>query len=159
MLTKPVSESWLSAVDGADEIERKMWQAYEGRFAAAHQESLAWRYVPATAEERAIVEKYFPAERLATKKGDATFDVDVARVHFSEWEAPVSYGTITEWKVRESWGRKFLTIKLNTPARRKVEIPLHRFPAGESVAALFHRYLSRHGVMTQYQAENTRKSA
>jgi Zn-dependent protease with chaperone function len=159
MLTAPVSASWLADIEGSAEIEARMWQAYEERFSAAHEESLAWRLTPTGDEERAIVEKHFPAQTLSTKKSDATLDVDFARVSFSEWEAPVSYSAVTAWNARESWGRKILTLTLNTPARKKAEIPLHRFADADGVVALVHRYASRHAVMTQYQAEQSRRSA
>ena len=151
LLTAPVNTSWLSDIDGAEDLERQMWKAYEDRFAAAHEEALAWRYAPATDEERQIVEKYFPAVSVATKKADASLAVDFGQVRFSEWDAAVGYGDIKECSIRESLGRKFLTIKLAADGK-KVEIPLHRFANGDGVVALFERYSARHAFMTQQQA-------
>jgi Zn-dependent protease with chaperone function len=143
LLTTPANTSWLSDIDGAEELERQMWKTYEDRFAAAHEEALAWRYPPSTDEERQIVEKYFPAVNVATKKADASLDIDFAQVRFSEWQAGVAYGDIKECGVRDSLGRKFLTIKLEADGK-KVEIPLHRFANGDGVVALFERYSARH---------------
>jgi hypothetical protein len=158
VVTAPVRESWLSDIDGAAEIERQMWEAYEARFAAAHEEALAWRLTPATPEEQAIVEKYFPAEKIVSKD-NTTLDVTFARIVFSEWGAPVTFDTITGCEIRESFGRKFLTIQLNSVERKKVEIPLHRFTDADAVVAVFNRYLSRHTFMTQHQTESARRSA
>ena len=72
MLLTAVQESWLADIADAEQIEQKMWKAYEDRFSAAHEESLAWRYRPDTREERVIVEKYFPSQKRVTKKSDAT---------------------------------------------------------------------------------------
>jgi len=153
LLVSPVAVSWLGDIDGAEEMERQMWQAYEERFAAAHEESLAWRYVPDSDEERQLVEKYFPAVRYATKKNDAILEVDFARVRFSEWDAAMEYAEIKEWSIRESLGRKFLTIKLNTE-RKKLEIPLSRFANGNEIVALLQRYSARHSVMTEHRAQS-----
>ena len=152
LLTAPVNTSWLSDIDGAEDLERQMWKAYEDRFAAAHEEALAWRYAPATDEERQIVEKYFPAVNVATKKADASLAVDFAQVRFSEWHGGIGYGDIKECSIRESLGRKFLTIKLAADGK-KVEIPLHRFANGDGVVALFERYSARHAFMTQQASD------
>ena len=151
VLLEPVSESWLNDIEQAGQIEAQMWQAYENQFAAAHEEALAWRYVPSSDEERTIVEKYFPAQQHSTKKHDATLEIDVAGIRFSEWDAPVSYSEITQCATRDSLGRKFLTLKLSGP-RKKVELPLHRFASGDDIVAVFQRYFARHGVMTEQRA-------
>jgi Zn-dependent protease with chaperone function len=153
LLTAPVQASWLGDIEGAEEIERDMWQAYEQQFASAHEESLAWRYVPDTDAERDIVVKYFPGMRIATKKNDAWLEIDYTRVNFTEWDAPVEYGEIKECSIRESFGRKFLTIKL-TSDRKKVEIPLNRLASADDAVATLERYHARHTSMTEYRAQN-----
>ena len=151
LLTSPVADTWLNDIDDAAGMEQQLWQAYEDRFAAAHEESLAWRYVPETDEERALVIKYFPPDTRATKKQDATLLIDFERVCFSEWESSVGYGDIDSCEMRESLGRKFLTLKL-TNGRPKVEIPLHRFADADGVVNTFQRYYARHVTMTQHRA-------
>jgi Zn-dependent protease with chaperone function len=159
MLTEAVSHSWLDDIDGATDIERQMWTAYEQRFADAHEEALAWRYLPASDAERAHVEKFFPAWEVATKKSDATLHGDIETIRFSEWPAGrIAYGDIKECKVRESLGRKFLTIKVNTPAA-KVEIPLHRFANQPELLNVFERYLARHQMAVAHQQKSQDSSA
>jgi hypothetical protein len=100
------------------------------------------------------VEKYFPKLTHQTKKMDATLEMDFTRMRFSEWDGPVSYGEIAECGIRESLGRKFLTIKLNSP-RKKVELPLNRFSDGTEIVGHFERYLARHRFMTEHLKENS----
>lgn len=151
LLTAPVHTSWLTDIDGAEDLEKQMWKTYEDRFAAAHEETLAWRYAPSTDEERQLVEKYFPPAKVSTRSADATLEVDFVGVRFSEWHDTVAYGDIRECGIRESFGRKFLTLKLVNGAK-DVEIPLHRFADVDEVVALFERYNARHSYMTQQRA-------
>ena len=158
MLLHPVQESWLADITDAEQIEQRMWQAYEDRFSAAHEESLAWRYRPDSREERAIVEKYFPSQKRVTKKGDATLVIDFEQISFSDWDAPVSYDQIKSCEMRESFGRHMLTLKLNT-ARRKAEFNVGRFADRSEVTACFQRYYARHVTMVQDRADGSDAAA
>ena len=161
LLVQPVVASWLTDIDDAEGIEQKMWQAYEERFAAAHEQALAYRYLPENAEEQAVVEKYFPAQTFATTKTDATLAINYEHVHFSEWESPVAYGEIVSCEVRESFGRKFLSLNRGK-SLKKVEVKLGLFPNGNDVVACFQSYYSRHLAVQQHRerlAEPERKSA
>jgi Zn-dependent protease with chaperone function len=151
VLLAPVQASWLADITDAEQIEQRMWTAYEGRFSAAHEESLAWRYRPDTREERAIVEKHFPSQKRVTKKGDATLVIDFEQISFSDWDAPVSYDQIKSCEMRESFGRHLLTLKLTT-SRKKVEFNVGRFADRNEVVACFQRYYARHVTMVQYKA-------
>jgi hypothetical protein len=53
----------------APRIEERLWAAYEQRFAANHEQSLAYRYEPANEEEKAVVLRYFPPVSFALAKG------------------------------------------------------------------------------------------
>lgn len=57
-----VTNSWHSEILNAADIEGRLWAAYESRFAQAHEQVLAYRYLPANDAERAIVLKYFPPQ-------------------------------------------------------------------------------------------------
>lgn len=151
LLLQPVESSWLAEIEGAEAIEQQMWSAYENRFAAAHEESLAWRYVPQNDEERAVVEAHFPAVQMRTKKQDATLEMDFTGLRFSEWEGPVVYGDIESCEVRESFGRKFLSLKRGK-GTKKVEVPLNRFADSDQLVGHFQRFYARHQNVQQYQA-------
>ena len=61
--------TWADAIHSASAIEQRLWGQYEEQFAQNHEETLAWRYEPATDEEREHVEKYFPPVQFEVKKG------------------------------------------------------------------------------------------
>jgi Zn-dependent protease with chaperone function len=69
LLQAAPTASWIDAILTAGGIEERLWGAYEARFKASHEASLAWRYLPATEEERALVLKHFPGRTFPTKKG------------------------------------------------------------------------------------------
>ncbi|HJU39843.1 MAG TPA: M48 family metallopeptidase [Tahibacter sp.] len=71
IVATPAVAPWTNDIANADAIEREQWQAFERQFAQAHEEALAYRYEPATDEERALVERWFPAQRFALKKDEA----------------------------------------------------------------------------------------
>lgn len=63
------STTWADDVLDAAEIEGRLWGAYEARFQAQHEISLAWRYLPSTDEERALVMRHFPDKVFPQKDG------------------------------------------------------------------------------------------
>ena len=71
VLTAEVASGWTSRITTAEAIEARLWADYEARFAQVHEQDLAYRYLPQDDAERAIVEKYFPAQLFALKGGNA----------------------------------------------------------------------------------------
>lgn len=69
LLQAPPADSWADAILTASAIEGRLWAAYEARFKTSHEESLAWRYLPATDEERALVLRFFPDLAFPLKGG------------------------------------------------------------------------------------------
>ncbi len=67
--TPPVA-TWAEDIRTAADIEARLWAAYEQRFAAVHEYSLAYRYLPANPQEAAVVAKYFPPVDFSLKRGD-----------------------------------------------------------------------------------------
>lgn len=63
------ADSWVEHLPGVDGIEARLWAAYETRFVSAHEITLAYRYLPRNDEERALVEKFFPARSFVLKDG------------------------------------------------------------------------------------------
>lgn len=61
--------TWVDDMPTAPRIEERLWAAYEQRFAANHEQSLAYRYEPANEEEKAVVLRYFPPVSFALAKG------------------------------------------------------------------------------------------
>lgn len=71
VVATPAAAPWTNDIVDADAMEQAQWQAFEQQFSQAHEEALAYRYEPATDEERALVERWFPAQRFALKKDEA----------------------------------------------------------------------------------------
>ncbi|RYX97321.1 MAG: peptidase M48 [Comamonadaceae bacterium] len=77
IVTTVPQTTWADEITTAADIEQRLWNDYEQRFAAAHEESLAYRYEPATEDERAIVLRYFPPVSFDLGKGqriDSTYE-------------------------------------------------------------------------------------
>ena len=72
--------TWADDIETATAIEQRLWSDYEQRFVANHELSLAYRYEPATEEERAVVLRHFPPVTFALKDGER-IDVDYAGLH------------------------------------------------------------------------------
>jgi len=63
--------SWADDIETAAAIEQRLWSDYEQRFVQNHELSLAYRYEPATDEERAVVLRHFPPVAFALKNGES----------------------------------------------------------------------------------------
>ncbi|AGU49755.1 putative peptidase, M48 family [Variovorax paradoxus B4] len=63
--------SWADDIETAAAIEQRLWSDYEQRFVQNHELSLAYRYEPATEEERAVVLRHFPPAAFALKNGES----------------------------------------------------------------------------------------
>lgn len=60
VLGHPVLQSWSGEIHTSEVIEARLWAAYESHFAQVHEQDLAYRYLPRTEAERAIVVQCFP---------------------------------------------------------------------------------------------------
>ncbi|MGC4001163.1 MAG: M48 family metallopeptidase [Anaeromyxobacter sp.] len=139
LLQQRPAATWLDEVPVAPEIEARLWDAYEARFKAVHEESLAWRYLPATAEEQALVERYFPARAFPAKEGEVRLT----------WEAltgpdgaAVLLAGIEKAKVEDGTFSKRLELQLRDGGKFKLDLkPLG--DAQKEFLAAFGRYWQR----------------
>jgi len=92
LVAEPGDGRWFGAIDDAEEVERAQWRAFEDKFRAFHEGTLAYRFLPETDEERAIVVKNFPEVTIEGKKGSLTLDCD--GLHYSAWPGRVEYSEI-----------------------------------------------------------------
>lgn len=67
--TQLPAQTWLDDIPTAGQIEQRLWAKYEQGFTEVHEETLAWRYEPANAEEESVVLHYFPPVDFELKKG------------------------------------------------------------------------------------------
>lgn len=93
--------TWAQEILTADDIEQRLWSAYETEFAQDHERSLAYRYEPATDTERAVVLKYFPPVSFALK-GDATVEVSIDGIRTSADGTTVFWDAVKDLQFKES---------------------------------------------------------
>jgi Zn-dependent protease with chaperone function len=155
-VTAAPAETWFTEIGDADRIEASLWQVYEARFQAAHEASLAYRYLPSTAEERAHVERFFPPLQLAGKSGEPPLAVDCAQIHYGAWTDAVAWGSIKDIRADDKTFRgKVLTIQVVTAsgATEKRTVPLGKLIDGDdavlqAVGRYYDRYLNAKAYQT-----------
>ncbi|MGJ7497402.1 M48 family metallopeptidase [Variovorax sp. RT4R15] len=77
--------TWVDDMPTAAAIEQRLWSAYEQRFAADHEHSLAYRYEPANEEEREIVLRHFPTVVFEVAKG-SLIEITYQGIHAASCE-------------------------------------------------------------------------
>jgi len=150
--------TWFTEIGDAERIEASLWQAYEARFQAAHEESLAYRYLPTTPEERAHVERYFPPLDLAGTSGHPSFAIDCLQLHYGAWTGPVAWASVQDINAADQTFRgKVLTFQVVTPAgKEKRTVPLKKLADGDqAVLDAVSRYYSRYRNAAAYQSQVT----
>jgi Zn-dependent protease with chaperone function len=110
ILLAPVTGSWVEAIAPANDIETRLWTAYEARFSAAHELALAYRYLPEGEEQRAHVERFFPAQTFAGKEQHPAVQLDHAKVAQADWE--LALADVKELAVETRLFKKYLDLKL-----------------------------------------------
>jgi len=104
--------TWADEILSAHAIEQRLWLAYEQRFAENHELALAYRYEPATDEERQLVLQYFPPV-VFTLKNDATVEVNYRGIAPSAGEAMVPWNAIKALQYNASSFGDSLTVTLH----------------------------------------------
>jgi Zn-dependent protease with chaperone function len=154
-VTATAAETWFSEIGDAEAIESALWKAYEARFQAAHEQSLAYRYLPATPEEREHVERFFPPLRLAGKPGEPALDLDCLQVAYGGWPSAVAWADVTDIKAADQTFRgKVLTFHVRDAAGRteKRNVPLRTLADGDDpVLHAVGRYYGRHRAAAEYR--------
>ncbi len=154
----PVTDSWFTAIDGAEAIEAEQWKTFEESFHKAHQQTLAWRYKPEGESEIRHVTKYFPELQFTNPKG-ITATLDYEKLRLSDWDAPVLFSTITRCRLEERLGRHKLMIEYRIEgqpkATRKVSYKDFKDfkPDGANFLQTFQTYYGRYLTAKKYQAE------
>ncbi|MEO5820401.1 MAG: M48 family metallopeptidase [Vicinamibacteraceae bacterium] len=156
-VTATPAETWFSEIGDAERIEATLWKAYEARFLAAHEASLAYRYLPSTAAERTHVERYFPPVQLAGKSEHPALALDCAQIHYGDWVDAVAWAAISNIKAADQTFRgKVLTLQVVTASggTEKRTIPLSKLADGDAaVLQVVSRYFDRHANAVAYQRQ------
>lgn len=112
IVTTPPASGWIDDIHVAASIETELWTEYEKMFADAHEHSLAYRYLPATDAERAIVLRYFPDVSFELGK-DERIGISVAGLSLPESEDLLSWDDIKTFEYENGMGADILKISLN----------------------------------------------
>jgi hypothetical protein len=148
LLSQPVADSWTSAIANAEAIEGRLWDDYERRFLAAHERALAYRYRPATDEERAIVSRHFPPREIPTKNGEVVH-MDYARIELPNG-VPVSFDEVRGAEVNERLFKKYLDLKLHSGDKCSLALG-DLLMESDDFLRIFNLYYGRHLTMVEHQ--------
>jgi Zn-dependent protease with chaperone function len=146
IVASTAARTWFNEIGDAERIEAELWKAYQERFRAAHEVSLVYRYLPATPEERAHVERVFPPLALEGKKDGASLRVDCLQFHYQAWQAPVEWSQIKDMNASEiPFVGKVLNIRYHLGGSvEKCQLPLHKLvEKDDGVIEIINRYYGR----------------
>lgn len=104
--------TWYAKIPDAGRRESALWTVYEEGFRRVHERSLAFRYLPSTPSEAAIVALAFPEVTLPTKKG-TTVTIDHEKLTFAAWPTPVRFDQIAQIGAQKEWGIAVLDLQVH----------------------------------------------
>ena len=149
LLAAPGDGGWYRMIDKAEEIERQQWDDFEAKFRSFHEATLPYRFLPETDDERAIVDKAFPAVTVEGKAGSLALDYE--RLHFTTWTTPIEYREITQCAVNDG----VLQINYQRDGKKKEKLKLKTFGKRQQEALdAIQRYWGRYQSAAAYQAQN-----
>ncbi len=144
VLGDPVEQSWSSEILTGAAIEARLWGEYESHFAHAHDRTLAYRYLPANDEERAIVATHFPPMNFALDLGrslEVRYDgLALPDKRYLPWD------DIRDLNYEDNYGDDVLVLTLDDGAgtkKSKVALPNIK-PQREELKAALGQYWYRH---------------
>jgi len=142
------NDTWFSEIGDAAAIERALWDAYEARFRTAHEQSLAYRYLPSTPEERAHVERFFPSRNVPGKKaGTSALVIDCEKLRYVDWPRAVAWAAVEKIIAKdEPFRGRILTFKMVGGGNRQtLKLPLRKLGIKPNeAAALIQQYFARY---------------
>lgn len=137
---------WYHYIPTAAQMEKQQWREYEDQFRRFHEQSLSYRYLPETDEERAIVVKYFPPLAFAGSKDVLEFDHE--KMDYNKWSQSIRYGEITNLSLDEN---SVLTIHYQRQGNHTRSIKMSDFANKQEVLDTINHYYGRYLAAVQYQ--------
>lgn len=154
LITSSPATTWASDIRTAAEIEQRLWTVYEEQFAAAHEQSLAYRYEPANDVEQAVVLKYFPPI-VFELKGGKSIQVTYAGPVLPNQSTVLSWDSVSDLKYDNGIGGDVLEI--SHPEKgwlgaktTKVKLPGIKNQR-EQLKSVLGQYWQRHQIMRREQ--------
>ena len=149
LVSTPGDGRWYHKIDGAEQIERQQWSEFEDQFRAVHEQTLAYRFLPETDEEREIVARAFPEITITGKKGSLVINHE--SLTYSEWPESVHFGQIINFTLQDNGT---LDIQYNPANKQKRSIPTKTFgPRQQEALGAINHYNSRYMNALAYQRE------
>jgi Zn-dependent protease with chaperone function len=154
ILGVPGDGHWYRSITGAEELERQQWDQFEAQFRAYHEQTLPYRFLPATDEERQIVLAAFPEVSFTGKKGTLTLDYD--KMHYSSWPGPLRFAEIVKFLLNNSG---VLTVQHKGSGKRGLEVKMKDFGnAKQQVLDAINKYYVRYQMAVNYQKKKMVKA-
>ncbi len=147
ILATPGDGRWFQRILNAQEIEQKQWEKFENQFRDYHEETLPYRLLPETDEERAIVTQAFPNVFFDGLQG--TMSLKYESIHFTGWPAPIPFREINQFVLNE----KTLEVKYGPGGKQKQKIPFKDFFRREEALEAINCYYGRHMHAAAYQQQ------
>ena len=91
--------AWHHRIATAAELERRQWAVFEARFRDYHETTLAYRLLPETEQERAIVEKAFPEVRF--DGADGSLVINYEKMVYDRWSQPLYFREIASFTLHD----------------------------------------------------------
>lgn len=157
---EPVSSTWLSAIPTGAVIERELWRQYEAPRRAPHDESLAYRYLPSTEDERAVVEGYFPRREIMDSQGKPLMFFDCEGIHWHAWPAAVAWDEVDELDATPAENATTLVFQvISASGTSTLTLPLQKQGGvDDAVFEAINTYLIRRRAARQAHEERSAKS-
>lgn len=148
LLSSTGDGGWRHNIPDADTLEHTQWQAYEARFRDYHQRTLPYRFLPATDEEREIVEAVFPSQTFTTKDGELLLDCETFQD--PTWPDALYFSEITHCEITDT---SVLQIQITRAGKQTRSIKLKRLKSKDqqSFLAAFQNYYGRYLTAVEYQ--------
>ena len=151
-------DSWFAEIHNAKEIRDRLIKEYESDFMKEHEMDLAYRYLPDNDEERAIVEKHFPAVTISSKDGKYNITFDYEKISCSEWKDPIHYSNIKDPEVTESMMKEYLVFKLHedfASHKGKIKLRISKMENDSNkIVDLFNLYYARSQTALEYSKKS-----
>lgn len=112
IVTEPAVRTWADDIQTAPQVEQRLWAAYEQGFAADHERTLAYRYVPDNEMERALVLRYFPPVQFQLK-GKLAIAVSYSGLQLPGRPDELSWDEVKTLAYENGFGGDVLTVTLH----------------------------------------------
>jgi Zn-dependent protease with chaperone function len=152
VLATATDGAWYAKIPDAIRRESELWSRYESRFREVHGRSLAYRLLPSTPEEAALVAAAFPAVTLPAK-GRTRVVIDHEKISHETWPVAVPFAHLVNITASREWGTPIFTFSLEgdrhailplsrkAKEQRQVLTTIQSYWHRQSVAAAYHRDL------------------